>query len=428
MASIDRLSAASGAAPPDLAELVDASWRGVYLQVMRTRDAVQRSVAAHSYPFVDGEDLEDMGASARRVALDVVFYGDNYQQPLAVFLQACAQRGSGELVHPVFGALRAQLLFYEVEHDAEQPLYCTVRCDFSEQLVDTPAFSQFTPAYRASAIEEAANTALVAGRLPLAQAVQATQTAQGKLGLLAHMASALDEARRYARTVGVTQFQSLGLDYLTAPFAFAQDLQTILASRVQAVLSPYASLQLALSQRAGQSTLGGAAWRRPLADLQQSLLDANAVAAVAVPPFLRAHVQQQQALALALACKGVLDAEIDNTALTPPQIEALANLVRQDLQAALVATRIAWPSLVDNRPVVDGLKATAAAVQEAALALIRLRPPFVTHVVASRMNMHLLAHSLYGDYTRAGELLRLNPAVRSPNTLASGQEVQGYAA
>ncbi|MCK9139458.1 phage morphogenesis protein, partial [Haemophilus influenzae] len=38
-----------------------------------------------------------------------------------------------------------------------------------------------------------------------------------------------------------------------------------------------------------------------------------------------------------------------------------------------------------------------------------------------------VAHAFYGDYTRAGELLRLNPHIRYPNFIARGEVLNGYA-
>jgi prophage DNA circulation protein len=68
----------------------------------------------------------------------------------------------------------------------------------------------------------------------------------------------------------------------------------------------------------------------------------------------------------------------------------------------------------------------AAAVQEAAAAVIEARPPMVTHTVAVRSCPRLLAHQLYGDHTRAPEIQRLN-ALADPNFLTPGQELKVYA-
>ncbi|EBC7006980.1 multidrug DMT transporter permease, partial [Salmonella enterica] len=40
--------------------------------------------------------------------------------------------------------------------------------------------------------------------------------------------------------------------------------------------------------------------------------------------------------------------------------------------------------------------------------------------------LHLLAHQWYGDHTRAGELLRLNPGLRNPNVIRKGDRLHAY--
>ncbi|MGV4146288.1 DNA circularization protein, partial [Citrobacter freundii] len=41
-------------------------------------------------------------------------------------------------------------------------------------------------------------------------------------------------------------------------------------------------------------------------------------------------------------------------------------------------------------------------------------------------NLHLLAHLWYEDYTRATELLRLNPTLRNPNNIKAGDVLNAY--
>ena len=41
--------------------------------------------------------------------------------------------------------------------------------------------------------------------------------------------------------------------------------------------------------------------------------------------------------------------------------------------------------------------------------------------------LHLLAFEWYGDYSRFGELLRLNPQIRHPNFIEKGEILNAYA-
>lgn len=67
------------------------------------------------------------------------------------------------------------------------------------------------------------------------------------------------------------------------------------------------------------------------------------------------------------------------------------------------------------------------AVQTLGAKVLETRPPLVEHVVETECNAHLLAHKLYGDFTRAAEIVRLNPQIRNPNFIAKGQLLNVYA-
>src|SRR6185437_8547538 len=100
--------------------LQDASFRGVRFDVVRTRDGRQRAISRHEPPYVDGADLEDMGARERTFELSAVFWGDDYDTRLQAFIAVLDQAGIGELIHPVYGSIpKAQLDSYSISHDAE---------------------------------------------------------------------------------------------------------------------------------------------------------------------------------------------------------------------------------------------------------------------------------------------------------------------
>ena len=67
------------------------------------------------------------------------------------------------------------------------------------------------------------------------------------------------------------------------------------------------------------------------------------------------------------------------------------------------------------------------AVQRAAAAIIEARPPLISRPVTLRGNLRLIAHSWYGDHARAVEVARLNPGLRKPNLLMSGEVLNAYA-
>ncbi|MGH8361410.1 MAG: DNA circularization N-terminal domain-containing protein, partial [Pseudomonas sp.] len=59
--------------------LLDASFRGVPLQVESESLQWQRALSEHGTPFKDGDRVKDLGRGARRVPMQVVVFGVNYE-------------------------------------------------------------------------------------------------------------------------------------------------------------------------------------------------------------------------------------------------------------------------------------------------------------------------------------------------------------
>ncbi|HFQ7487436.1 DNA circularization N-terminal domain-containing protein, partial [Klebsiella quasipneumoniae subsp. quasipneumoniae] len=86
-------------------DLQDASFRGVAFDIITTRDSVQRDIAQHEYPYRNGANIDDLGGKPRSLQCQAVFFGDDYESRLQAFIAALDVRGSGELIHPVFGSM-----------------------------------------------------------------------------------------------------------------------------------------------------------------------------------------------------------------------------------------------------------------------------------------------------------------------------------
>lgn len=125
--------------------------------------------------------------------------------------------------------------------------------------------------------------------------------------------------------------------------------------------------------------------------------------------------------------------------LSQQDIEGVTNDVRGFIQAAITATRENYREATERlsedpqplgllwRPVVEDLKESALTIQKMAEAIMATRPPLTTRTATQDGNLHLLAHTWYQDYTRAQELLRLNPQIRDPNDIRRGDTLSAYA-
>lgn len=79
-----------------------------------------------------------------------------------------------------------------------------------------------------------------------------------------------------------------------------------------------------------------------------------------------------------------------------------------------------------SRTVSESLKTLAFNIQNAAALVLQNRPSLSKITVEKNTNLHLLAHKLYGDYNRAGEILKLNSHIRHPNKVLEGTELNVY--
>ena len=439
--------------------LLDASFRGVPFQVESITDKGEKSLAVHEYPYRPGAEVEDLGRKARVIPIKALFWGQSYKSGVEALVKALEKDGKGELVHPVFGSVEVCIRTWEVAHDAERANFASVSFEAVEAGPDNPFFAGGS----ARSLAEKARDALLSGLQKAADG--AAPGLMSTLGELAGNAASVknavlveldglltvyDEGRQVVRTAA---------QWLDAPRAFVADLSACIShaasgvsglggylslSRLSAVLP---RLDLATGGKSGDYATGvnayGAAWvSGPVSDnvgRAEAVLAVRAPRAQAATPAppeaasLQTPVAQATTQALILQtqtwCQAVadtLEAELDEPKLTPAEVESLTGNARARVQDCLDAVAAAWPS-GRTHAICEGLREAALAVQQMGEAALNARPPLVTHVAATPCNFHLLAHRLYGDYTRAAELARINPQVRNPNFVARGQELLVYA-
>jgi prophage DNA circulation protein len=106
--------------------LVEASWRGVVFQTKRIRDSRERRWVDHEYPYVDGEDIEDVGRRGRNTSITAVYHGDKYLTELNDLMQKVDDGKAGRFQHPLFGTYTARLSLTGIDHDETMRDTCIV--------------------------------------------------------------------------------------------------------------------------------------------------------------------------------------------------------------------------------------------------------------------------------------------------------------
>nr|WP_288357247.1 DNA circularization N-terminal domain-containing protein [uncultured Pseudomonas sp.] len=457
-------------------DLLDGSFRGVPIDVIDDNLQAQRFIAQHGTPYVNGDTSEDLGRAARIFAMRLVAFGDNYEIDLQRLLTALDVLGGGELVHPVYGSVKALVHSFEVKHSAERPDYAEVSVQFVEQLPDAPFFDRtFVPIYRqGSSIEDVLTWQrklfnMLAKVDSLVSQIQTwigggwvglVETALGLPGIglrlqqlrtqilgvtsgVAAMArnplSAFDPLVDLARTP--TELRSaiashtpsssqglLALEGVPSALPGAETLAPAAAQIAAPVLTTARQgVELSAADQAIMlSVLNGAtnnASGTPVA-LGAGQMPADPVTAVGLA--LVVLIVTELAVNHAEAAAVVLEAEAGTPTLSPDEIEALVNLPRSLIESAILLHRQFYP-VETALPVIEALRELAALVLETARGVILQRPPLIERTVTSPTSLRLLAFRWYGDHGRAPELLRLNPGLRSPHNIATGEVLRGYA-
>ena len=439
-------------------ELLDASFRGVTFEVESVQDDGEKSIVVHEYPYRAGAEIEDLGRKARRIRVTALFWGEDYLSGVASLVKAFEEAGKGELIHPVFGSVQVAIIRWGIPHRADDPDYVALDFEAVEASLDNPFFDYQSPRAGAeqaqasldASIADALSSAASTVRDKLAVAQEYAQAARARVeNVLSAVLDVYDAGRSVIRSA---------LTYINYPAAFITDLQAVQSKIVSdSSLSGSFSAWTRLSDsfprlgRTGNTikteqivsgvssrvrgTVSGEVLGRaeavmsiprpvPPAIEPQLIAPAPGAGAVEDVPVMAATVAQTAQLAEAVG--GMLADELDEPSMTPQEIEAVVGNVRERVQDS-----IDWIRAVSDEKTVyessEALRTIADAVQTLGAKVLEARPPLVEHVAETECNAHLLAHKLYGDFTRAAEIVRLNPQIRNPNFIAKGQALHVYA-
>lgn len=436
--------------------LQDASFRGVGFDVINTRDSASRVTAVYEYPYIDGGDIEDLGRKPRNLIMTTLFWGDEYEIRLQSFLAALDKRGSAELIHPVFGSMPyMQCIEYQAFHEAENVDYCVVEVVFLQAKPEVPFFGIDNPLSQADIIFNQVQSTLDMAQTAIDNVLAPLRTAKKWMKRIKGLATTSLNMVTVLKGE-LTGFVSTTTDFINYPKAYMNDLQSALSltslSSKSSVSNNPGSYASTSSDVTGVAGIIMADWKsgntslQEVAALPEKLITGQTTSAVATPSGssvsdiaeLVTATRIQVALQLATDASDILSDESVITLLSPDDVEQIAGDTRKAIQQAIDLTRELFAddtqavsssvsaSGVTWQPFVNGLKDIALAVQELGTTVITQRPPLTTRTVEADCNLHLLAHLWYADYSRASELLRLNPTLRNPNALKAGDVLNAY--
>ncbi|TWC21113.1 MULTISPECIES: DNA circularization protein [unclassified Pseudomonas] len=435
--------------------LLDASFRGVPLDVAGENLQAQWFTGQHGTPYKQGDSAEDMGRGGRVFALRVIFNGPNYEFELKALLDALDVLGPGELVHPIYGSVTVVTQTLDVQHTAERPDYAEVALQFLECSPDEPFFDRD----------------LVWTLVKSGYAEDETTWQDGVFDLLAKVDSLVTEIQSWigggwtgfmekalglpgiglrlqqlrSQIMGVvSQVVSMATSNPLAAFDPLVDLART-PTEIRAVIqnsTPSTSREL-LSRRGVPSTVPGSTSltteaSRAGTELFVSARQGTEPDAALIPESMPADpveaaslalvvlIVTETALANAQAVAAIIEDEATTQTLSPDDLESLVNLSRSLLESTILLHRRLY-DVEAALPVIDALRTMAALIQARARSVILLSPPLIERAVESAANLRLLAHRWYGDHSRAIELARLNPSLSAPYDIQPGEVLRAYA-
>lgn len=387
--------------------LQPASFKSAAFDVENVEERNGRVLAEHARPFADGTDLEDMGTSGREVRISAVFWGKGYAVRLKNLLDKLEERGAGVLVHPVWGRMTDMAAAeWSYRHEADYADFARIDMTFREAAEPQEIFvfeNHFLMKIERLIVQTDALRAAAEGFI---DALAAGAEARGALfgsaaALWSVLAGSLSAVRRLPGW-DVVRFRPWGDD----------DGKTFAAAfpRLAADAADAARQGLHASAAAGGADLR--LRHAALSDKADALLRAVLPdKADALPPEF--FPDKADALPRAVAAES----------------GGNAGEVRRRVQTALAAVR-ALPSEGRREAVFgveEALRATAGRFDAAVRAAANRRPPLLVRAAPFDGPVYLLAHTFYGDWRRAEEILRLNPHIAHPSFVARGAWLNLYA-
>lgn len=434
-----------------------ASFRGIEFDCVTTGGGFKKKLVKHEMPYQDGTQVDDLGLSSPSITLTAVFMNEKYPN-YAAFLDALKENGSGELVHPLDGRLKAIPESVDVVRDDRAYLaevrIVFIRADSATGYV--PFFYSFGDGFSGVSLLPMTADAKERG---IGDAMAATlATASNALGdALAPFTSGVHNAM--AQINAVKGAASGLINQAAAPFKlinsavtfatglpgevlglFAGAIESVAGAYLAAVNAPAAFTRSLASATAdieaalngfrpapqpGEVAQASNATRATVAAALKSAY--KAVAASAVVKAAAGELSIDDALEggtnLNLRSRGAAATAARTRLMTMGEIDAAVADARGAINDAIAAADAAYGPAAS--PIIDGLQTQALLLQESADAARLRRARLVKHEVQSPTSIWLLAFKLYGSVDQVDRLLLLNN-LPDPNFIPTGKELTVY--
>nr|DAK34960.1 MAG TPA: DNA circulation protein [Caudoviricetes sp.] len=126
--------------------------------------------------------------------------------------------------------------------------------------------------------------------------------------------------------------------------------------------------------------------------------------------------------------------EHDGERMSAPDVWHINRAVRHRTAAEIARLRATLAAMPDKAQAYDAVYAVVETLRDAAahlnllaIAVLNQKPPLIARPAPLSGTVHQLAFAWYGEINRADELIRLNPQLRHPCFIQTGEIMNGYA-
>lgn len=384
-------------------DLQDASFRGVPFECTSTSRSGSKSLAIKQAPYSNEADVEDMGNELDNHSISAVFSGDNYKIECDNLIAAIKMTGSGELIHPVDGVMQVYIVKYTINHDAENPDYCSVSFDFIN--AENKEREIFVPIKSQTSISTANITEAPASNLKSFLEKLKLNDNDQLFSVVTTIQDGINKAREYLDLTKKT------IDDVLSPTTWVTSLiddfsQLVTFDTNISAITKWRDLTNRVERLSNVFNNNDKAELNKLWDATQ------------VSSQLTITQNVIETVRLEMASN-------DFVSFTPVDLAVIRQKTRNVLQQAINKERES--SSYEGVTQIQIYKELADQIHLQIQELIETQPPITTVKIPVHCTVHWLAHYLYADMSRSDEIIRLNPNVMNPSLLQTGMELTVYA-
>ena len=432
-----------------------ASFNGVRFNVLSVDDSLERAVVEHSYPFVNGADLESMGLAPLTVSMSAVFYGDGYYTDFKKFIEKLKINKPSVLVHPIRGRLKNMICTSATfSHEADFIDYVSLQLTFKEATPAQPIFIFKNSLL--NKIDEILNKiddfiddvmelfGEVMGFVSFAlnaysrilgawnaiygiyeQVLDVFDSVKSMFDL---SSSVSKETFKKQSTEAVKHISKVLNDNLT----FKDDKSGVFSakSKMDDVLRTINKISEIPTNLVTEKDKKPKPGDESLQKLYSSCLTRDDIKEIdcAIRLLLAAYLTKFAVEFIESRSDSLTPSEIDyfGTKIRLYLLDTL-NLIRKLQREEQINNLMNTGLYSQYQQVAEGIRNLSHYFTQLCIAAINKKPPLIIRSVKSSGTIVQVAHEFYGDYRRFEELLLLNPQLGHPNFIQQGEALNSYA-